>query len=61
VFNDLAWQFGLDLHINLEMISQYLTTSLPVAAVWDMMAMSQFVLTAAAKDSENGVDAEKPS
>ena len=29
--------------------------------VWDMMAVSQFALIAAAKDPENGVDAEKPS
>jgi hypothetical protein len=29
--------------------------------VRDMIAMSQFALVAAAKDPENGVDAEKPS
>jgi len=59
---DLCLAVGLDLHIILKMISQYLTTSLPVGGrVWDMIAMSQFALIAAAKDPENGVDAEKPS
>jgi hypothetical protein len=46
-----------------------LRTALPISynltagggRVWDMITMPQFVLIAAAKDPENGVDAEKPS